>query len=345
MITQIDIQNFQSHPDTSLKLVNGVNVIIGKSDSGKSVIIRALRWVFENKPGGTAFQSNWGGETRVTIHLDSGDVIQRVRHKTDNYYLLNKSRFDALGGKVPDEIQKALNLSQVNTQFQFDSPFLLASTSGEVANHFNTIAGITQIETSTRLLKKEISDTKHIIATSQTTKKELKKESKQYQHLDLFEADLEVLEQEINEKNNLNKAITKLNKILVDFQKLETDTKKHLPWMELLPLQEQISKKIGKVEELEEEGERLGKLTTRFSELNKRAEISVSLKDLAPALINVHNEMETLGNTRKTLVQLRSMVGEYSEHLKNEKRKAIQLKEWEREWHEKFPKKCPLCGK
>jgi exonuclease SbcC len=52
MITQLNITNFQSHVKSVLKLSPGINVICGPSDSGKSAIIRGLRWVIENQPTG-----------------------------------------------------------------------------------------------------------------------------------------------------------------------------------------------------------------------------------------------------------------------------------------------------
>ena len=52
MIKEINIKNFQSHDNTNLILDSGVNVIVGSSDSGKSAIIRALRWVTSCVPRG-----------------------------------------------------------------------------------------------------------------------------------------------------------------------------------------------------------------------------------------------------------------------------------------------------
>jgi len=55
VVEKITIKNFQSHEETELQFSSGVNVIVGSSDSGKSAILRALKWVVQNKPSGTAF--------------------------------------------------------------------------------------------------------------------------------------------------------------------------------------------------------------------------------------------------------------------------------------------------
>jgi len=49
MLKKISIQNFQSHKKTELDLVDGINVIYGLSQSGKSAILRALNWIIFNR--------------------------------------------------------------------------------------------------------------------------------------------------------------------------------------------------------------------------------------------------------------------------------------------------------
>ena len=89
MIKKLNILNFQSHKDTSLSFAPGVNVIVGASDSGKSAIIRALRWLIWNRPVGDAFRSHWGGETQVVVVTDELDTITRLKEKSGNYYFIN----------------------------------------------------------------------------------------------------------------------------------------------------------------------------------------------------------------------------------------------------------------
>jgi len=66
MIKTLSIQNYQSHKDSTLEFDPGVNVIVGSTDSGKTAIIRALRWLIWNRPNGDSFRSTWGGDTKVT---------------------------------------------------------------------------------------------------------------------------------------------------------------------------------------------------------------------------------------------------------------------------------------
>ena len=79
MIKSIDIENFQSHKKTRIDFDPGVNVIIGRSDSGKTSILRALNWVINNKPSGEAFIRHGNKEARASIILDDKHMITMIR--------------------------------------------------------------------------------------------------------------------------------------------------------------------------------------------------------------------------------------------------------------------------
>ena len=53
MIKSVELKNFQSHNQSRLEFCDGVNIIVGASDSGKSAILRGLFWVLYNNPNGT----------------------------------------------------------------------------------------------------------------------------------------------------------------------------------------------------------------------------------------------------------------------------------------------------
>ena len=57
MFKGLEIENFESHKDTQIDFDNGVNAIIGTSDSGKSSIRRAIEWAIHNRPQGFGFKS------------------------------------------------------------------------------------------------------------------------------------------------------------------------------------------------------------------------------------------------------------------------------------------------
>lgn len=183
MIRSIQIQNFQSHQDTEIPLHPGLNVIHGSGDSGKSAILRAIRWNQSNRirhddrPMGDSYVSDWaksvgakGATTllqdcRVTIVKPEG-TCTRFREapkgkgdKERNGYDLNGQRFEAIGVTVPDPVAQFFNWSPVNVQRQQDKAFLLSESAGEVASFLNRTVRLdaidTHIQAANQLLRQE----------------------------------------------------------------------------------------------------------------------------------------------------------------------------------------------
>lgn len=147
MLQQITLVHFQSHRITSIKFHPGVNVILGASDSGKSAIVRALRWVCFNRPAGDAFRSHTAGKekTSVTIRVDDKD-ISRIRGNTANLYQIGEKDYQAVGREPPEDVTTHLNITEDNFQSQLDSPYLLNLSGGDLARELNGIAHLEVID-------------------------------------------------------------------------------------------------------------------------------------------------------------------------------------------------------
>ena len=50
MIESLEIKNFKSHRKSIMAFSSGINAIIGSPNHGKTNIIRALLWWFNNRP-------------------------------------------------------------------------------------------------------------------------------------------------------------------------------------------------------------------------------------------------------------------------------------------------------
>lgn len=217
MFEKLRIQNFQSHKDTLFEFVPGINVIVGTSDSGKSAIFRALKWLMYNRPTGDAFCSYWSNKSaRVELTLDDCKIV-RAREKNKQIYELNDLSFTAFKTEVPEEIVKALNMEDVNFQQQFDRPFLLDISSGEVAQYFNKIAHLESIDKVLKSLHQTERTVKQNLVwyTDEKTKVEI--ELEQYVDLEKIDQKLSVLEkgQELilNIENEVEDLISKISQI------------------------------------------------------------------------------------------------------------------------------------
>lgn len=148
MIKSLTLRNFQSHKKTKLEFTPGINWIVGSSDSGKSAIMRSLRWNWFNKPTGFSFRSYWAekDKTEVEVEHTDGSVIKRIRGTSDNKYEVNGSPLISFGNDAPELVAETADVNDLNIQQQGDAPFLLSMNAPEVARFLNGVANLTVID-------------------------------------------------------------------------------------------------------------------------------------------------------------------------------------------------------
>mgnify|MGYP000061856873 CR=1 FL=1 len=174
MIEELHLENFQSHKDSRFSFVPGINVITGKSNSGKSSIIRALNWVINNRPSGDAFKTHGEDEVVASIVFQGDHRVKRLKSKTRNEYTgPDGDVYKALRSDVPYEISDVVDITYSNVQQQHDKFFLLQESSGEVAKKLHELCGLGIIDDSFKRLQSKIS----------TTKKELRLLNEQHDSL------------------------------------------------------------------------------------------------------------------------------------------------------------------
>lgn len=90
-IEKILMENFQSHEYTEMEFDDGFNVFVGESKQGKTSVMRAFQWVYENKPAGRRVIKKGKDYARVTLYLKNGIVITRhielKGHGKNGYYI------------------------------------------------------------------------------------------------------------------------------------------------------------------------------------------------------------------------------------------------------------------
>ncbi|MCH5586421.1 AAA family ATPase [Shimazuella sp. AN120528] len=215
------IKNFQSHVHTELDFHPGLNVFVGPSDSGKSAILRALRWVLFNSPRGTEYIRIGANLCEVALHLDDGTIIRRIRNQNSiNRYQLEKigeepQIFEGFGSEVPLEIANAhqfrpLELDQkdifLQVGNQLDGPFLLSESSGVKAKTIGLVSGAHLID---RALKKLNSDRIQLASKNKyllEQRKNVEQKLQPFENLDILESALLQAEKrasDIKEKQSL----------------------------------------------------------------------------------------------------------------------------------------------
>lgn len=340
MIEKVTIENFQSHKDTVLEFDPGVNVITGDTDTGKSAIIRALRFNIYNQPTGEEFRSTWGGDTKVVIDYDNARIT-RLKGK-ENLYILNNKELRSFKTNVPDEVKIAANMDDVNLQQQHDSIFLISDTEGEVAKHFNKIAKIDKVDEANKKINSEYHKVNHTIEINKADLEEKEAELATYQYLEEAEALLKVIEELEVESTKLKNKRKDLKKLLTQLEEVE---------LELSSIPElKYEYRVNELLELHTENlnfeyqiDSIGLYIEQFLELEKRIDQQESLKYLEQKINNIlklHSESE---ETSKKQTKLSDLIKTISKLENKQETAKIDLAELEKKF-EKHMTVCPLCN-
>jgi len=231
-MNKITIDNFQAHDHTEMLLhPTGVSIIKGTSNSGKSSIIRALRWVIENRPRGFGFRSNFkelksGNLTSVQIDLDNISVI-RERNKLTGDKAVNCYRIlkdgqqvffgEALNTDVPNEVKEALNMDSLNIHGQHDKFFMLQETAGERGRMLNDFCDMSVID---RTLSKIDSKFRKTANDIKQTESDISKLADKISTLPDYEPYLPIIQ-------NLENDIQRLQRLNSRFSELKSLKEKH----------------------------------------------------------------------------------------------------------------------
>lgn len=97
MLRRITLKNFMSHRHTVLDLVDGVNVLTGPNNSGKSAVVSALQLLAELPVKEGDYMVRHGEtDAQVTVETDENDVITWGRNTSATYLIINGERFSRI---------------------------------------------------------------------------------------------------------------------------------------------------------------------------------------------------------------------------------------------------------
>lgn len=169
-LTHLKLNNFQKHENLELDFSPNVNVIYGKSDSGKSTIIRAIRWLLvPSELRGDVVRKEGSKKTSVIGTFDNGAIIERIKTASTNSYKLTinseTKEYNSTGNNLPIEISEIIKVSPIeidqdaiilNIANQLSMPFLLEKSGSFRHKLFNKITGNELIDKVFQDLNKDI---------------------------------------------------------------------------------------------------------------------------------------------------------------------------------------------
>ncbi len=145
MIKRIELVNFMSHSHTVIEPAEGLTVLVGPNNCGKSAVMSALQILCHNDTS-TYVTKHGEKECSITVETSAGDVVQWSRVRNSTKYVINGETFDRLRGNVPPVLHDVLRLPKVQLEQspeEFDihfgsqkDPVFLINESGRAAAGF-----------------------------------------------------------------------------------------------------------------------------------------------------------------------------------------------------------------
>jgi exonuclease SbcC len=189
-LESVELRDFQSHQHTEIEFHPGVTVIVGSSDKGKSAILRAIRWCWQNRPLGTSFvRQHSEGDTSVSLTV-SGHRIVRTRTAKQNSYEVDGEAFEAMGSDVPEVVEALLGIGEINIQDQLDPHFGVLDPPSQLAAKINAATNLDRIDALLRELqsRSRAAKRKRDDAQEEANKVQAKLSNPVFKLLDDFEA-------------------------------------------------------------------------------------------------------------------------------------------------------------
>lgn len=170
-ITEVELFNFQSHEHTLVKFKSGLNTIVGESNSGKTSILRAIRWCLENQPKGNSMIRAGTKNTKVIVRFSDGTAIIRERTiaKAGTWTVQNPDGTEIPfkgwkttpieiinGHQMPEVALSKGNKANLNIQRQLDPAFLIGASPADRAAVIGRLTGLHIVDAAIKEKSRQI---------------------------------------------------------------------------------------------------------------------------------------------------------------------------------------------
>ena len=224
-IKSVRMINFQNHRETYYKLTDGLNIITGSSDNGKTACARALNFALNNIHSGDIIMH---GQKNCIVELEflDGAIFRRIKGVENRVEYKNSDDKDftvykSFGTKYPDEVLRFLGfppiskaLGPLNYSDQHNKNFLIDQSPSALPNIISTLIGVDDLEEAS----------KNLFSIVGEQSKDITKLQKEIADLELkLEEDFKTLDDDRAKHNNIEKIITDIDEkqsVINDIQDL-----------------------------------------------------------------------------------------------------------------------------
>lgn len=347
MIEKVVVRNYQSHETTILYFCSGINILIGKSDSGKSAFMRAIRWVITNRPLGDDNMSRWADMFSCSIKTMDGKKVIRKKEKGFNGYIVEGKEFDGMGTAVPKQVDSVLNLEDINFQSQFDNHFLLSTSPGAIAEYLNTVVDLQVIDDSIDRVNKRLRKASKTIKNKEQEIEETKESLKQLEYLDSLGEEIkeiELLETHSNLKEvDLLDLVDRFNEI-IEKRSIFCERYEGADYEKGIKAVESIGLLIGDLEKLEIKHKELQRILGNYKELRENIKENRACPAATKEIEEIETDIKKITEKEKRLKQISEVRYEIfsNKQVMNNICYGIELVNKELKKYKYAA--CPLCG-
>lgn len=229
MLKQLKIKKFQLHEHTVLEFSNGLNVIVGDSQAGKSQILKAFSYLcFHDAKTRNPFPNNGKvNKLQITGKFDDGNLnlTKKKSGKEKSEYRLGNELYREFGRRPPEEIVDFVNLADLNFQWSWDPNFLVFDTPGTIGRKINEFIDLDSIDRWLKKLNSNIDKNKRVEKELSNDIEKFKNDLRKYENLDRLDKLIKDLERKESEKQTLFRQINQYENDLITWQKLERQEK------------------------------------------------------------------------------------------------------------------------
>lgn len=278
-ITKVELINFEAHKHSVIEFdEKGLTAITGPSDSGKSAIVRGIRFALQNEPKGADFIRNGAKRATVRVHLSNKKIIERSRTKTSaGEYIVTdengvETEFKGFGNNIPMDVLNAHQMPKVelatgverslNVAYQLDGHFMLSDSPASRASAIGRLTGVHLVDAAIKEKSKEMRALTIDTNAAEARIEELNEELKNYEFVDEEEKHLQSIkgfimaaeqaEKKLEYLKSLDEQRRKSRKEVTEYQ-IELDSLSYLDNVEpLLEQAESLQSQIDSLQNLHE---------------------------------------------------------------------------------------------
>jgi len=290
-IKNVRMINFQNHRETYYELTDGLNIITGSSDNGKTACARALNFAINNIHSGDIIMH---GKKNCIVELEFADgaIFRRIKGSENRVEYKNSNDKDftvykSFGTKYPDEVLKFLGyppmskaLGPLNYSDQHNKNFLIDQSPSALPNIISTLIGVDDLEEAS----------KNLFSTVGEQSKDMTKLQKEI-------ADFEY-------------------KLEEDFKTLDDDRQKHNNIEEIIS---EISEKQNVINEIKTLSDTLIEISNKGrkckNDLDHNNKIINAISDYVSKIESNYNELEAINNLYNPMLEKSNKIQAYTNEI------------------------------